>query len=98
LARVAQQSVHFGRAEMARIDGHDATPLRVITALIYSLAFPADWHAELFRRGDDEFTHRMLLAGGDHEILGFFLLQHQPLRFHILTGMTPVPPRVEIPE
>jgi hypothetical protein len=27
----------------------------------------------------DEFAHRMLAPGGDDEILGLLLLQHQPL-------------------
>ena len=46
----------------------------------------------------DEFAHRMLLAGGDHEILRLGLLQHQPLRSHVVARMAPVAQRVEIAE
>ena len=48
--------------------------------------------------GDHEVAHRVLLAGGDDEILGLLLLQHQPLRSHVVAGVTPVAPRIEIAE
>ena len=50
------------------------------------------------RAACDEFAHRVLLAGGDHEILRLLLLQHQPLRFDVLARVAPVPPRLEVPE
>src|SRR5579864_5555000 len=36
-------------------------------------------------------------AGGDHIILGWVLLQHEPHRAHIVAGEGPVSLRVEIP-
>ena len=98
LPRVAEQTAHLGRTEVTRIDCHDEAPLLVVSAFVASSSFPAEMHPKLFCRGDDEFAHAVLLAGGDHEILGLFLLQHQPLRFHVLAGVAPVAPRLEVPE
>src|SRR5712691_8534899 len=55
LARVAHQAVHLGRAEMVRVDGHNAPPLLVISELFRAFSLPSDLHAEFFTCGDDEF-------------------------------------------
>ena len=38
----------------------------------------------------------MLLPGGDDEVFRLSLLQHEPLRAHIVACMTPVAQRIEI--
>ena len=48
--------------------------------------------------GINEVSHRILHAGGDHKVLGLFLLQHQPLHLDIVAGMAPVTFGVEISE
>ena len=37
-----------------------------------------------------------MTTGGDHEILGLLLVQHQPLHRHVVAGAAPVAQRVEI--
>ena len=43
-----------------------------------------------------ELAHAELHAGGDNEIFGLFLLQHQPLHPHIIFGVPPVAQCVHI--
>ena len=38
----------------------------------------------------------MLLAGGDDEIIGVFLLEHEPLHLHVIPGMSPVAQRIQV--
>jgi hypothetical protein len=40
----------------------------------------------------------VLLPGRNDEVFGLGLLQHQPLRPHIVTGVPPVTTRIEISE
>ena len=54
------------------------------------LPLPADRHAELRGGRLDELAHAVLLAGGDHEVLGLVLLQHQPLRLDVVARVAPV--------
>ena len=54
--------------------------------------------AEVARGQGDEVAHRMLLTGGDHEILSFGLLQHQPLSLDEIAGVAPVATGVQIAE
>ncbi len=44
----------------------------------------------------DEATHALLPPRGDHEILGCRLLQHPPLHLHVVAGVTPVAPGIEV--
>ena len=41
---------------------------------------------------------RVLLAGGDHEVFGLVLLQHQPLHLDIVARVAPVALCVEVAE
>src|SRR5262249_25982440 len=92
------QAVHLGRAEIVRVDCDDAAAILVVAALLFALALPGDAHAELPARGDDEFAHGVLLARGDHEVLGFALLQDQPLRLDVLARVAPVALRFQVAE
>ncbi len=40
----------------------------------------------------------MAFAGGDDVVAGLFLLQHQPHRPHVVAGVAPVAPRIEVAE
>jgi hypothetical protein len=44
----------------------------------------------------DELAHAVLHAGGDHEVFGVVLLQHQPLHFDVVAGMAPVAQRAHV--
>ena len=87
---VTEQSFYFCRAEIARINADDAFAVTVEALLIDALPFPADFHAQLFGGSIDEIAHAVLHAGSNHEILRRFLLQHQPLHFDVVLGVTPV--------
>src|SRR5579863_9898398 len=99
LAGITEERVHFGRPKIARIDANDRVPAaRIEAALLHALALPFELHAERLGRQLGEFAHRMLLAGGDDEILGQLLLQHQPLRPDEVARMPPVTAGVEVSE
>lgn len=59
-------------------------------SLIQAFALPFQAQAQFGRCGIDEISHRELTARGDDEIIGLFLLQHEPLHLHIVAGMAPV--------
>src|SRR5713101_8345344 len=61
LAGVAEQTVHFRRPEIARVDGNDAAALLVVAALLLSLPLPADREPELLRRRVHKIAHAVLL-------------------------------------
>ena len=46
--------------------------------------------AEFRGGGIDEVAHAVLHAGGDDEVFGLVLLQHEPLHFDVVPGVTPV--------
>src|SRR5215472_216790 len=98
LGRVTEQAVHLGRPEIPGVDRDDAAPLLVVPTLLRALALPGDADPELLSGGGDELANAVLLAGGDHEILGLVLLQHQPLRLDVLARVTPIALRVEVAE
>src|SRR6266404_5716534 len=97
LAGVAEQSVHFGRPEVAWIDAHeDLLRARVDADLVDSRAAPSDVHAQVLAGPLHELAHRMLLASCDNEVLRLRLLQHQPLGAHVVARVTPVAQRVQV--
>ena len=55
-------------------------------------------HIQRCGRTFGKLAHRMLLAGGDDEILRLLLLQHEPLRSHVVARMSPVAQRIEVAE
>ena len=38
----------------------------------------------------------MLLTGGDNEIIGGLLLEHEPLHFYVIPGVTPVTKCIQV--
>ena len=101
LRRVAEQRLDLGRPEVARIDRARArgrsprsTPCSSTPSPRHSIAY-----AELGAppRSTNSRT-RVLLAGGDDEVLRLVLLQHQPLRLDVVAGMAPVAQGVEVAE
>ena len=97
LAGIAEQGLDFRRTEIACIDPDDrASALGIDTALLDPRARPFQTHPEQLRGPLSEFAHRVLLAGRDHEVLGLRLLQHEPLRAHEVTRMTPIAQRIKI--
>ena len=103
LGGVAQQGFHFGGPEVAGVHGDDGLAhLPVgrgageIALFVHARAFPADGHAQFPGGGIDEVPHRVLHAGGDDKILGLRLLQHEPLHFHVVPGVAPVPLGVQV--
>ena len=110
LGRIAEQGFDFGGPEIARVDFNDRLAGLQFDILVAgddfadgtgfadSLTLPRDFDAEFVGGGIDEVAHRFLATGSNDEVVGFFLLQHQPLHFDVVAGMTPVTQRVQIAE
>eukprot|EP01022_Parablepharisma_sp_SALTPOND_P036279 TRINITY_DN9838_c0_g1_i1.p1 TRINITY_DN9838_c0_g1~~TRINITY_DN9838_c0_g1_i1.p1 ORF type:complete len:1069 (-),score=237.17 TRINITY_DN9838_c0_g1_i1:780-3986(-) len=96
LGGVAQQGLDLRRTEVARIHGDTADALFVITLFFHAVAFPAQLYAQFVGGSVDEVANTVLHAGGDDEVLGLVLLQHQPLHFHVVACMAPVTLGVQI--
>jgi hypothetical protein len=73
-------------------------PCCVVAFFIDPVAAPGDDYADLGRRGIDEIAHAVLHAGGDDEVFGLALLQHQPLHLDVIAGMAPVALGVQVAE
>src|SRR5690349_3718132 len=67
LRRIAQERVHFGRAEITRIDLDDRAAAGPVDAVfVDTFPAPLDLHPELGRGSLDELTYGMLLTRRDH--------------------------------
>ena len=61
-----------------------------------TFSLEADPYAKLGCGPGDELPDRVLLPGGDDEVLGVVLLQHQPLHLDIVLRVAPVAERVDV--
>src|SRR5258708_7937823 len=96
---VTEQCFDFGGAKIARVDRDDAMPgLEIVALLMEAIALPSDPDADFLGGKIDEIAYRMLLARGNHEVLGCLLLQHQPLHLDIIPCMSPIALGIEIAE
>ena len=57
---------------------------------VHTLALPAQANTQLCGCRIDKIAHRKLTAGGDNKVIRLLLLQHKPLHFNVILGMTPV--------
>src|SRR5690348_1831324 len=105
--RVAEKGLDFGGTEIAWIDGDDPLPLLESRAfrgngddamLFRFGADPVNADAEFGRALLHKFANRVLNSSSDNEILGRFLLKHEPLGFDEIAGMPPVPPGIQVAE
>ena len=58
--------------------------------VINAFALPGDFDAQFLRCVVNKLTHAILHTRCNHKVFSHFLLEHQPLHFDIITGMTPV--------
>ena len=71
--------LHFGGAEVARVDLYEGLFRRRVDALlINTFTFPAEVDADMMEGQGAELAHRVVLARGDDEVLGLLLLQDEP--------------------
>src|SRR2546426_938754 len=77
---VAAQQVDLRRTEITRIDFHMVVPVEPYQT----------------ERGSNEIFNGVRLAGGDHIVVGGWLLEHEPHSLDVLRCVTPVPLRLEI--
>src|SRR6266403_436604 len=95
--RVAEQCFDLGGTKIARVDRDDAmSGLNIVALFIEAVALPSDPDADFLGGKIDEVAHRMLLTCGNHEVLRFVLLQHQPLHLDIIPCMAPIALGTEI--
>jgi len=96
---VAQKGFHFRGPEIAGVDPDDGFSIGHVDAtFVDALAFPGDGHAQFPGADFHEFPHGMLFSCGDDVIVGPVLLEHQPLHFHVIPGMAPVPQGAQVAE
>ena len=94
---ISQKCFHFGGSEISGIDGNDnLTGFLVDAFFINSPTFPAKRYAELSGGRFNKFPHGVIFPGGDNIIFRRVLLEHQPLHFNIVPGMSPVPAGIQI--
>src|SRR5580692_72553 len=99
LARIADQGLDFGRAEIARVDlDEHMAGFLIQSFLVGAGAFPDDAAADAGERFFDELAHRMRFACRQHKIVGLVLLHDPPHAFDIVAGMAPIALGVEIAE
>src|ERR671922_1015465 len=82
LRGVADQQVDLGGPEVALVDPDVLLPVQ----------------PDVRERDLAELLHRVGLAGGDHVVVGLVLLQHQPHGAHVVRGVAPVAPGMEVPD
>src|ERR1051326_7622885 len=82
LGVIANEQLDLRWAEVARINLDMLLPIK----------------AGVVERGLEEFADRMGFVGGDHVIIRFLLLEHEPHRFDVFFGVTPVAFGLEVSE
>src|SRR5436190_8778220 len=91
LAGVADQKIDLGRPEIDGIDAHHRLAGAGFDAgLVDALAAPFDAAADLGKGEFNELTHRMRLAGCQHEIIRRIRLQDHVHAFDIIARVAPV--------
>ena len=98
LGGIAEEGFDLGGTEVAGVDGDDDVALLVGGLFVDAGAGPGEVEVEEFGAALDEVAHAVLLAGGDDEVLGFFLLEHEPLHLDVVAGVSPVALGVEVAE
>ena len=97
LRRIAEQRIGFGRPEVTRVDFDQHPAVARVDALLGEPgAAPFDGPADASERLLDEFTNRMLFAGGQDIVIRLRLLHDEPHAFDIVAGVTPIAPRGKI--
>ena len=97
LARVADKQVDFGRAEELRVHPHDDL-LGALEGGVFldSAVVEFEFHASSLEGEVDELANLMRLAGGNDEVVGHGLLQHEPHGAHVVGAVSPVAACVQV--
>jgi hypothetical protein len=82
LGRVADERVHLGGTQVARVEAHVVGPVE----------------AGVRERGLQEVPDGEVAARRQHEVVGLVGLQHAPHALHVLGGVAPVADAVEVAE
>ena len=97
LGRVTYQKIDLGRPEVAGIDLHAYRAGRRIAPLLArALAVPSDLDACLREGKLDELTNGMGLTGRQHVVIRRIVIDDSPHTVHVVAGMAPVAPRVQV--
>ena len=96
LGWIAEKRFDLGGTEIARIHGDDDVAVLVERLFVDAAPLPGEIKLQKLGAATDELADGVLLASGDDEVLGFFLLQHEPLHFDIVAGVAPVALGVQV--
>ena len=99
LRRVPEQGVDLGGPEVARVDLHPhlAGP-RVPALLLDPLPLPHEVDAHLLEGELDELAHRVGFTRRQHVIARPVVVDDAPHAVHVVAGVAPVAPGVQVPE
>src|SRR4051812_16474888 len=85
------------RARLGAISKQKADLRRTIELLIDDNVIVVV-EAYMTKRYLEELPYRVRLSSGDHVVIGRILLKHEPHGSHIVTGVSPVPPSIQVAE
>jgi DNA polymerase III subunit gamma/tau len=111
---ITDEEIYFRRAEIAGVHRADhlseaelsfgfrrqALGIQPVDEGFFAFTAPFETQSDTqFAKGQpDEFPHGDGAAGGQYEIFGLLLLEHEVHAFHIVAGMAPVPLGIEVAE
>src|SRR5579885_1615956 len=88
---IAEERFDLRGSEVTRVDANDGVSAPAVHAhLLDSLSAPLEAHSQVSGDLLGELADGMLNAGRDHEVLRRLLLQHSPLRLHVVARMAPI--------
>lgn len=96
---VAAGSGDIAGAVEALVDAHDNL-LRVRVARDFVEAFAGPFEADInvLKGGVDEVFDGLELARGEDEVVGLLLFHHEAEALHVVFGISPVAPHVDVAE
>eukprot|EP00976_Prorocentrum_cordatum_P060052 1175741-Prorocentrum_minimum.AAC.2 len=95
--RVGVKQVHLRRSvELGIYSDHNGAGFRDIAHLIDIIPSPADGQAYAAESDLAKLAHGTRAARADDEIVRLVVLKNEPHRHHVVTGVPPVPLRVDV--
>src|SRR4249920_1829158 len=94
---VADQNIHFGWSEIARIYLNELLAACLVdSGFMLSFAPPMDAATDHRKRPLNEFAHRVAIAGSQHIVIWLRLLQHHPHALDVIARVAPVTSGIEV--
>ena len=95
---ISEKGLDFCRAEIAVVDGNYAVSIGIKAFFLNTTPLPCDGYTDLFCCSINKLTNAMLFTRSNNKILRFLLLEHEPLHFNIIFGMSPIAQGIKVSE